>query len=69
MTKWDIVKTFSDIMGLPRDGLEPFRPESASTDGVQRPYDCHLDTSDLKELGIDASTVDFRAWWYGCCPS
>ncbi|KAF2871298.1 hypothetical protein BDV95DRAFT_607555 [Massariosphaeria phaeospora] len=63
MTKWEICKTFADIMGLPLDGLEPFKPEEPPKDGVKRPYDCHLDTSTLKELGIDVSTVDFRTWW------
>lgn len=63
MTKWDIVKIFSEIMGLPLDGLEPFKPSEEPTDAVKRPYDCHLDTSVLKDLGVDTSTVDFRTWW------
>ncbi|KAH7135258.1 hypothetical protein B0J11DRAFT_156221 [Dendryphion nanum] len=63
MTKWDIVKIFSEIMGLPLDGLEPFKPEADPKNAVQRPYDCHLDTSALTELDIDVSTVDFRVWW------
>lgn len=63
MTKWDIVKTFGDIMGLPLDRMEPFAPEDNPKDGVQRPYDCHLDTSVLKDLGINVGTVDFRTWW------
>ncbi|KAJ4293331.1 hypothetical protein N0V90_008613 [Kalmusia sp. IMI 367209] len=63
MTKWDIVNVFADIMGLPLDGLEPFVPEEDPRDEVKRPYDCHLDTSALRELDIDVSTVDFRFWW------
>jgi S-adenosylmethionine synthetase len=63
MTKWGIVKTFSEIMGLPLDNLEPFKPDEASTSGVKRPFDCHLDTSALKELNIDVSTTNFQAWW------
>jgi S-adenosylmethionine synthetase len=63
MTKWDIVKIFSEIMGLPLDNLEPFKPDDNPKDGVKRPYDCHLDTSVLRELGIDIETVDFRTWW------
>ncbi|KAF2269430.1 NAD(P)-binding protein [Lojkania enalia] len=63
MTKWEIIKTFSEIMGLPLDGIMPFKPEESPKDGVQRPYDCHLDTSSLKDLGIDVNTVDFRTWW------
>lgn len=63
MTKWEIVTTFADIMGLPLDGMEPFKPDGEPRDGVKRPYDCHLDTSSLKELGINVGTVDFRTWW------
>jgi S-adenosylmethionine synthetase len=63
MTKWEICKVFSDIMGLPLDGMEPFRPEAEQKDGIKRPYDCHLDTSALKDLGIDVDTADFRTWW------
>jgi S-adenosylmethionine synthetase len=63
MTKWQICQTFADIMGLPLDGMEPFKPDEEPKDGVVRPYDCHLDTSALHQLGIDISTVDFRTWW------
>jgi len=31
--------------------------------GVQRPYDCHLSTEELKKLGIPVHTMDFRGWW------
>jgi S-adenosylmethionine synthetase len=50
-------------MCLPLDGMEPFTPDEEPKDGTVRPYDCHLDTSVLKELGIDVSTVEFRTWW------
>jgi dTDP-4-dehydrorhamnose reductase len=63
MTKWQIVQTFADITGLPLDNLVPFKPEDQPSDGTVRPYDCHLDTTELKELGIDVSTVGFREWW------
>jgi S-adenosylmethionine synthetase len=64
MTKWQICQAFADIMGLPLDGIEPFTPDEDPKDGTVRPYDCHLDTSTLQQLGIDISTVDFRTWWY-----
>jgi dTDP-4-dehydrorhamnose reductase len=63
MTMWEIVKCFSEIMGLPLDRLEPLKPDDDPTDRVKRPYDCHLDTSILKELEIDVSTVEFQTWW------
>lgn len=64
MTKWQIVQMFADITGLPLDNLAPSRPDDEPSNGTIRPYDCHLDTSELKESGIDVSTVDFREWWY-----
>ena len=64
MTKYDITQKFAEIMGLPMDGVvvdeEGGKP---GKDGTVRPYDCHLDTGELKGLGIDVSTVDFEAWW------
>jgi hypothetical protein len=63
MTKWQICQTFADIMGLPLDNMENFKPDEEPKDGTIRPYDCHLDTSALRDLGIDVSTVDFRTWW------
>lgn len=48
MTKWQIVQTFAEITGLPLDNLEPFKPQDEPSDGTIRPYDCHLDTSELK---------------------
>jgi dTDP-4-dehydrorhamnose reductase len=63
MTKYEICSVFGEIMGLPVDGFEPDREGGKAKDGTVRPYDCHLDTSGLKDLGIDVSTVDFVAWW------
>jgi dTDP-4-dehydrorhamnose reductase len=63
MTKWQICQVFADIMCLPLDNMVPFKPEQEPKDGTVRPYDCHLDTSALQQLGIDVSTVDFRTWW------
>jgi dTDP-4-dehydrorhamnose reductase len=31
--------------------------------GVQRPYDTHLSTKALVDLGIDVRTMDFISWW------
>ena len=67
MTKWQICQAFADIMGLPLDGFEPYTPDAEPNDGTVRPFDCHLDTSVLQQLGINISTVDFRTWWYAFC--
>jgi len=64
MTKYEICQKFGDLMGLPVDGIVPDKDGGKpASDGTMRPYDCHLDTSELKKLGIDVSTVDFVAWW------
>lgn len=64
MTKYEICSTFAEIMGLPMDGMVADKDGGKpGPDGTLRPYDCHLDTSELKKLGIDVSTVDFVAWW------
>jgi S-adenosylmethionine synthetase len=64
MTKYEICQKFSEITGLSLDGLVADKDGGKpGPDGTLRPYDCHLDTSELKKLGIDVSTVDFVAWW------
>ncbi|KAF2455488.1 hypothetical protein BDY21DRAFT_289320, partial [Lineolata rhizophorae] len=65
MTKFEMCVVFADILGLPTDGLEAYVPseEELRNDKVVRPYDCHLDTAVLRELGIGLQTVDFVAWW------
>lgn len=65
MTKYEIVQKFGEIMDLPTDNVVPDSEsgKKPAQDGTLRPYDCHLDTSDLQKLGIDISTMDFVAWW------
>jgi dTDP-4-dehydrorhamnose reductase len=66
-TKYEICKLFAEeILGLPINGLEPWDPtkaDEASQSATVRPYNTHLDTSALKDLGIDVSTLNFVAWW------
>jgi S-adenosylmethionine synthetase len=66
-TKYDICKLFSEeILGLPIDNIEAWDPtgdENAAQSATVRPYDTHLDTSVLRELGINVSTMNFVAWW------
>ena len=62
-TKYEICQLFADIMGLPLDGMVANTQGNDPNASVQRPYDCHLSTKALKELGIPASTIDFEGWW------
>lgn len=65
MTKYEIVEVFGEIMNLPVENMvrDQESGKQPAKDGTLRPYDCHLDTSELQKLGIDVSTVDFVAWW------
>ncbi|KAI0552088.1 NAD(P)-binding protein [Xylaria curta] len=62
-TKYGICQAFSEIMGLPIASIEPNTEGNDPNAAVQRPYDCHLSTAALKQVGIDVSTQDFLAWW------
>ncbi|TDZ12863.1 Methionine adenosyltransferase 2 subunit beta [Colletotrichum spinosum] len=63
MTKYEICQKFADIMGLSMDGIVANTEGNDPNASVQRPYDCHLSTRALKDLGIDVSTSDFIGWW------
>ncbi|KAK4212094.1 methionine adenosyltransferase 2 subunit beta [Rhypophila decipiens] len=62
-TKYEICRLFAEILGLPIDGIEANTEGNDPNASVQRPYDCHLSTRALKEVGIDVSTQDFEGWW------
>ncbi|KAI1491204.1 hypothetical protein F5X96DRAFT_487481 [Biscogniauxia mediterranea] len=62
-TKYEICKLFGEIMGLSIAAIEPNTEGNDPNAAVQRPYDCHLSTQALKDLGIDVSTQDFTGWW------
>lgn len=63
LTKYEICKVFSDIMGLPITRIEANTEGNDPNAAVQRPYDCHLSTKALKDLGISVTTQDFIGWW------
>ncbi|KAF2663663.1 NAD(P)-binding protein [Microthyrium microscopicum] len=63
-TKWQMVKLLGeDVLGLPMHGLKSHDPSKEEAGDTQRPYDSRLDTSVLKELGVDVSCQDFLGWW------
>lgn len=62
-TKYEICQLFSEIMGLNIDAIEPNTQGNDPNASVQRPFDCHLSTKALKDIGIDVSTQDFTGWW------
>jgi S-adenosylmethionine synthetase len=62
-TKYEICQLFGEIMGLPLDGMEANTEGNDPKASVQRPYDCHLSSRALKDLGINTATMDFTGWW------
>lgn len=62
-TKYEMCQLFAEILGLPVDNIEANTEGNDPNASVQRPYDCHLSTKALKDLGIDVSNQDFAAWW------
>ncbi len=62
-TKYEICRLLGEIMGLPTAGIEPNEQGSDPGSTVQRPYDTHLSTCALKDLGISVATQDFAGWW------
>ena len=63
MTKYEICEKLAKVLGLPLAGMTRNKQGNDPNASVQRPYDTHLSTKVLKELGIDVSTMDFVAWW------
>ncbi|KAI9822549.1 MAG: hypothetical protein M1827_000268 [Pycnora praestabilis] len=62
-TKYEICEIMAEIMGLPLEGMTSNKKGNDPEASVQRPYDCHLSTKVLKELGIPVYTQNFKAWW------
>lgn len=66
-TKYEICQLFGEIKGLPIDRIEPNTEGNDPKASVQRPYDCHLSTRALRDLGIEVATQDFVGWWRREC--
>lgn len=64
VTKYQICQIFADIMGLSLDGMKGNKEGNDPKAAVQRPYDTHLSTRALRELGIHTNCMDFEGWWY-----
>ncbi|EDN02533.1 conserved hypothetical protein [Histoplasma mississippiense (nom. inval.)] len=62
MTKYQICQTLAEILGLPLPGMMPLK-DGPKPGEVQRPYDTHLSTEELRRIGIDVQTQSFVAWW------
>ncbi|PGG99802.1 hypothetical protein AJ80_09285 [Polytolypa hystricis UAMH7299] len=64
MTKYEICEAFAEILGLGLEGGMVGEGEPGKGGpGPQRPFNTHLSTRALREIGIDVTTQDFRDWW------
>ena len=66
-TKFEICQLFAEILGLPLAGIKGNKEASDPNAKVQRPYDTHLSSQRIKNLGINVHTQDFQAWWSVLC--
>jgi S-adenosylmethionine synthetase len=66
-TKYEITQLFAEIMGLSPANIKPNTEGNDPNATVQRPYDCHLSTKSLGDIGIPVHTQDFTAWWRREC--
>ena len=60
-TKYQMCQIFAEILGLPLNGMTAKGEDKDAK--VTRPYDTHLSTKVLKDLGVDVRTMDFTDWW------
>jgi S-adenosylmethionine synthetase len=54
---------FAEIMGLSLENMKPNTEGNDPKAVTQRPYDCHLSTKALKDIGVNVATQDFYGWW------
>ncbi|KIH87942.1 hypothetical protein SPBR_05154 [Sporothrix brasiliensis 5110] len=62
-TKYEICQVLAEVLGVGLDRLEADPTGGNVPGGVQRPYDCHLSTKALQDLGIPVHTQNFKDWW------
>ncbi|KAL8849587.1 MAG: hypothetical protein Q9221_005461 [Calogaya cf. arnoldii] len=60
-TKYQMCQVFAEILGLPLSGMVGKGEDKDAN--VARPYDTHLSTKVLKDMGVDVRTMDFTDWW------
>lgn len=62
-TKYGICEMLAEVMGLGMGMMEANKQGNDPAAKVQRPFDCHLSTRALVELGVNVEAQDFRDWW------
>lgn len=63
MTKYEICEKLAEVLGLSLVGMVRNREGNDPNAAVKRPYDTHLSTKELQDLGINVQAMEFLAWW------
>jgi len=69
-TKYEICELFAEIMGVPLENMVANTEGNDPKDSVQRPYDCHLSSQALMDLGIGKSfsqAPNAWGWVFSSC--
>jgi dTDP-4-dehydrorhamnose reductase len=69
MTKYDMAQRFATILDVEILGMSANREGNDPNAAVKRPYNTHLSTRALREVGVNVQAVKFDDWWYVflCC--
>ncbi|KAF9262264.1 NAD(P)-binding protein [Marasmius fiardii PR-910] len=64
-TKYEICLTFAKILGLPHGHIIPDAEPPKGASAANRPWDCHLDTTETEYLGVEdgLGLSLFEEWW------
>ncbi|KAI9760663.1 MAG: hypothetical protein M4579_001527 [Chaenotheca gracillima] len=63
-TKYEICQLFAqDVLGIPLDGVVANKEGNDPKAAVQRPFDTHLSTKALKDIGVNVESMRFVDWW------
>ncbi|GAM36338.1 D-lactate dehydrogenase [Talaromyces pinophilus] len=63
MTKYEIAQRLAAILGVEIPGMVANKEGNDPNAAVQRPYNTHLSTKVLKEVGINVQAMTFDDWW------
>ena len=64
MTKYEIAQRLAKILGVEIPGMVANKEGNDPNAAVQRPYNTHLSTKVLKDVGINVQAMKFDDWWY-----
>lgn len=64
MTKYEMAQRLAKIQGLEIPGMIANKEGNDPNAAVQRPYNTHLSTKVIREVGINTQALKFDDWWY-----